>query len=168
MDTNDAVFAAELIATVTLPAVTAPTFVLNEVSTTGVELMNLGAATESAGLSLVRVTPAGAVSQVIAAQPVSAGGFQQVALSLNAGDRVLLIAADGATVLDSFTVKSTPRSRFPDGTGTWFRPTALTPGAANTRSLNAEMVINEMMFDPPSATFFPSGTTRAGQWIERA
>jgi len=165
-ETTDAVFAAELIATQTLPTARASSFVLNEISTGGVELMNLGGAAGTAGLTLVRVTANGNISTALAAQEVAARGFAQIALALNAGDRVLLYAADGATVLDSFEVKSTPRSRSPDGTGGWLKPVALTPGAANNVSLSTAVVISEIMFDPPSDAYFPAGTARAGKWIE--
>lgn len=165
-DTTDAVFAAELIATQTLPAEVASSFVLNEVSTSGVELINLGASASTAGLTVVRVTSGGVISSPVPPQNVPANGFAQMSLALSAGDRVLLLAADGVTVLDSFEVKSTPRSRSPDGTGDWLRPVALTPGAANQVVLNQSVVINEIMFDPSADAYFVTGTARAGQWIE--
>ncbi len=165
-DTQDAVFAAELIATEMLPSEPAPTFMLNEISSAGVELANLGADASTAGLTLVRVMSAGNVSVPILLESVPAGGFLQIPLTLNAGDRVLLVAGDGGTVLDSFEVKSTPRGRSPDGTGHWFQPVMLTPGAVNQVTLKDAIVINEIMFDPPSAVYFPTGSARAGKWIE--
>ncbi|MEO8351549.1 MAG: lamin tail domain-containing protein, partial [Chthoniobacteraceae bacterium] len=135
-------------------------------STAGVELINLGAEASTAGLSLIRVTPAGDVSGPVPMGIVPAGGFLQIPLALNAGDRLLLVAGDGATVLDSFEVKSTPRSRSPDGTGDWLRPVMLTPGAANQVALNDAIVINEIMFDPPADAYFAPGSARAGKWIE--
>ena len=165
-DTSDAVFAAELIATQTLPFEVVRSFVLNEVAISGVELINLGPAASTAGLALVRVTSSGVISTPVPPQDVPANGFAPVPLALSAGDRVLLLAADGVTVLDSFEVKSTPRSRSPDGTGAWLRPVALTPGAANQVVLNRSVVINEIMFDPPADAYFAAGTPRAGQWIE--
>ncbi len=128
--------------------------------------MNLGTASNSSGLTIVRVTATGAVASAVPAQSVAAGGFQQIALALNSGDRVLLLAPDGTTVLDSFEVKGTPRSRSPDGTGEWLRPVALTPGAANQVALSTAVVISEIMFDPPHAAYFPPATPRAGKWIE--
>ena len=165
-DITDAVFAAELIATQTLPTITARSFVFNEVSTGGVELMNLGAAATPSGLTVVRVTSTGSVSNVVASQNVEANGLFQIPLSLSAGDRVLLLAPDGLTVLDSFAVKSTPRGRSPDGTGRWFRPVSVTPGAVNSVMLQSDVVINEIMFDPPTDAYFAAGTARADQWIE--
>lgn len=166
VDTSDAVFAAELIATETLPTFAPSSFHLNEVSTAGVEIVNLGATASSAGLSIWRVTSAGVTSTAIPSQSLASGGFQQVTIGLASGDRVLLVAADGVSVLDSFEVKSTPRARFPDGTGEWMRPTALSAGVANTVSLHSEVVINEIMFDPPSDAYFAAGTPRAGRWVE--
>jgi hypothetical protein len=165
-DTTDAVFAAELVATEAAPVPPSTPFVFNEVSTGGVELMSLGAAASSAGLTVARVTASGIFSNPVPAENLATGGFQQVALALADGDRVVLYAADGVTVLDSFEVKASPRSRSPDGTGAWLRPVALTPGAANQVALSTAIVINEIMFDPPAAAFFPPGTPRAGKWIE--
>lgn len=166
VDTTDAVFASELIATETLPLATPSPFVLNEISTAGVEIANLGATSSSSGLSLRRITSAGLISIPIPAESVTAGSFQQVPISLNPGDRVLLVDADGATVLDSFEVKASPRARFPDGTGEWMRPTSLSAGAANAVTLHSEIVINEIMFDPPSDAYFTAGTLREGRWVE--
>ena len=165
-DTTDAVFAAQLIATETLPVPPPAAFVLNEVSTGGVEIMNLGAAASTAGLKVARVTSSGIVLNAVPAQSLAAGGFQQMSLSLASGDRVVLYAADGVTVLDSIDVKSTPRSRYPNGSGPWLRPVALTPGATNNVALSNSVAINEIMFDPPDGSYFASGTPRAGKWIE--
>jgi hypothetical protein len=165
-DTTDAVFAAQLIATETLPAIPSQQVVLNEVSTSGAELMNLGASTSTSGMLLARVTSSGVTTNPVPVQTLAAGGFLQVSLALANGDRLLLYASDGVTVLDSIDVKSTPRSRSPDGTGAWLRPTALTPGAANSVALNTAVVINEIMFHPPADSLFSAGTARAREWIE--
>jgi hypothetical protein len=165
-DTTDAIFSAELTAVETLPPGQSRGFVLNEVSTSGVELMNLGGASSTAGLTMVRVTAGGNVSTPLALGDVAPGNFAQLPLTLADGDRVVLYAADGTTILDSTAVKKSPRSRFPNGTGPWFRPVALTPGGANSVALNSSVAINELMFDPPTNTYFPAGTARAGKWIE--
>jgi len=165
-DTSDAVFAAELVSTETLPFVSATGFVLNEVSTGGVELMNLGASASTSGLTIARVTSLGIVSSAVPVQTLATGAFAQVALSLASGDHVVLLAADGVTVLDAIDVKNTPRSRYPDGSGAWLRPVAATPGAANNVVLNDAVAINEIMFDPPDSSYFAAGTPRAGKWIE--
>jgi hypothetical protein len=165
-DTTDAVFAAELNAAETIPAGQARGFVLNEVSTSGVELANLGGSASTTGLTVARVNGSGVVSNAVAIGDLAVGGFGQVPLALADGDRVVLFAADGQTILDSTEVKKTPRSRFPDGTGAWARPVALTPGTANQVTLTHAVAINEIMFDPPSASYFPAGTARAGKWVE--
>lgn len=165
-DTTDAVFAAELIATETLPNTSAAGLVLNELSTSGVEFTNLGPVMSTAGMTLVRVNGNNWVSTPLPVQSIASGGFLQMPLSLQAGERVILFAADGVTALDSFEVKSTPRSRFPDGTGDWLRPLSTTPGGPNAVSLETRVVINEIMFDPPTDAYFSAGTPRAGQWIE--
>ena len=165
-DTADAVFAAELIATETAPASAPSAIVFNEVSTGGVELMNLGASMSTAGLTVARVTASGLVSEAVPTQSLASGGLQQLTLALESGERLVLFAADGVTVLDSIDVKSTPRSRSPDGSGEWLRPASLTPGAPNNVALNTAVVINEIMFDPPADALFAAGAPRAGKWIE--
>jgi hypothetical protein len=165
-DTTDAVFAAELISTETLPNNVPTGFVLNEVSTTGVELINLGPSRSTAGMTLVRINAGGMVSTPVPVETVATGDFLQVSIDLAADERIVLFAADGVTALDSLEVQRSPSSRYPDGTGSWFHPVAVTPGAVNNVSLQTDVVINEIMFDPPNAAYFPAGTARAGQWIE--
>jgi hypothetical protein len=165
-DTTDAVFAAELISTETLPSTTPASLVLNEVSASGVEFMNLGPDMTTAGMTLARVTSGGIISTALPVQTLATGALLQISIGLAAGERLVLFAADGVTALDSFEVKNTPMCRYPDGTGAWLHPTALTPGALNNVSLQTAVVINEIMFDPPNAAYFAVGTPRAGQWIE--
>ncbi|HWB07269.1 MAG TPA: lamin tail domain-containing protein [Verrucomicrobiales bacterium] len=166
LDTTDAVFDLELIASETVP-VTAPSpLVLNEVTLTGAEIMNNGgASTALNGMILRVVTSAGSTDQPLPAQPLGAGAFLNLPLALTDGSRLVLLAADG-TVLDSAEVRLNPRVRYPDGTGPWMRPSASTPGAANAVALHSEIVINEIMYDHPSATVLEPSAPRAGQWIE--
>jgi hypothetical protein len=166
-DTTDAVFAARLTATENQPVPAAPALRLNEVSLTGVELMNTGvSAIDLTGASLRIVSSLGTEAQPLPGQSLGANGFLAVPLPLEDGSRVVLLAADGLTILDSAVVKLNPRGRFPDGSGPWLRPAAETSGAANSVTLRSEIVINEIMYDHPTATLLAPGSPQAGQWIE--
>ncbi len=166
LDTTDAAFAAELLAIETLPAGSAMTVALNELSTSGAEICNTGSsALDVTGCSLQQVTPAGTAVHPLTGT-VPAGGFLNTPLTAAAGDRIVLFAPDGLTILDSYDVKNTLRGRFPDGTGAWMRPAAATPGSANAVTLQDAVVINEIMYDHPSSTLFAPGTPQPGQWIE--
>jgi hypothetical protein len=167
LDTSDAAFAAELQAIETLPAAAAAALVLNEVSAGSVEVTNTGGSPLNlAGFSLKQVTPLGTSSLPLASVSLPPGGFLTSPVAAAPGDRFVLLAPDGLTVLDSFDVKNTLRGRYPDGTGGWMRPPAATPNAANTVTLHHEIVINEIMYDHPSATLLPPGAPQPGQWIE--
>jgi len=167
LDTTDAVFDLELVATETIPAGSPPALVLNEVSLTGVEIRNnSSAAIDLTGGSLRRVTSTGTSSIPLPDQSLAAGGVLTLPLALTDGDRIILLGPDGVSVLDSFEVKDTPRSRYPDGTGNWMRPSAETPNAVNTVTLHNEIVINEIMYDHPSATLLAPAAPQPGQWIE--
>ncbi len=167
LDTTDAFFDMELIATESVP-VTAPSpVVLNEISTSGVEVMNTGNTGAALnGLTLRVVKGSTTTSQTLPAQTLAAGGFLNLNVPLEDGSRVLLLAADGLTVLDSAEVKANPRVRYPDGTGPWLRPSGATPGAANTVTAHTGIVINEIMFDLPDPAVLPPSAPRPGQWIE--
>jgi hypothetical protein len=166
LDTTDAAFAAELITVETLPATSAMPLALNELSPTAAEICNTGGVPlEVTGCSLKQIMPAGSVVIPLSGT-VPPAGFLNTSLTAAPGDRIVLFAPDGLTILDSFDVKNTPRGRFPDGTGAWLRPTAATPGSANAVTLQDSIVINEIMYDHPSSTLFPPGTPLPGQWIE--
>jgi hypothetical protein len=72
-------------------------------------------------------------------------GFEPVS-----GDKLYLLTPAGDKVLDAVVVKQTPRARSPEATGPWLRPTALTPGGANAFTFHNELVINEILYHPPS------------------
>ncbi len=164
-DTTDAVFAAKLTAQESAPVPIGPPLVLNEVSLAGVEIMNTGgSAVDLSGATLREVTSTGTVVHPLPAQSLAAGGWLSLPVSLTDGARLVLLAADGVTVLDSVVVKLNARARHPDGTGPWLRPSADTPGVANVFALHGEIVINEIMFAPPSP---PLSVAAVGsQWIE--
>ena len=97
--------------------------VLNEISIDGIELMNTGlAGLDLTGCALRRVTPDGSTDTPLPAQTLPPAGFLTLPLNSNPGDRIVLLAGDGVSVLDSFDVKFTPRGRNPDGSGAWWRP----------------------------------------------
>ncbi|HEX2749657.1 MAG TPA: LamG-like jellyroll fold domain-containing protein, partial [Verrucomicrobiales bacterium] len=167
LDTTDAAFDLEVIATETVP-ITAPSpVVLNEVSLSGLELMNTGGASVSlSGMTIRIITASGTLNQPLPPQSLAAGGFVNFPLTFEDGSRLILLAADGTTMLDSAEVKLNPRARYPDGTGPWLRPSAGTPGAANAVTLKTAIVINEIMFDLPSPTVLAPAAPKPGQWIE--
>ncbi|HSA00357.1 MAG TPA: lamin tail domain-containing protein, partial [Candidatus Paceibacterota bacterium] len=66
------------------------------------------------------------------------------------GDRLFLYAPGRASLIDAIVAQREPRGRWPDGTGTWQRPASLTPGASNHVVLHQDVVINEIMYHPPS------------------
>jgi len=80
-----------------------------------------------------------------------------------AGDRVVLEGPDGRS-LDGVVVGAAPRARSLNGRGPWVRPERATPGTSNALRLRSEIVISEIMYDPPSPPV-PANSTR-GQWIE--
>ena len=67
------------------------------------------------------------------------------------GDRLVLFMPGRSNVVDAVVAKREPRGRYPDGTGTWWFPTAPTPGASNHFVFNDALVINEIMHDSPPA-----------------
>jgi hypothetical protein len=166
-DTTDAVFAAELKTSETPSPLAEASLVLNEVSTESVELINTtGAPLDLAGFRIIRTRAGTSAALPLPSEVLAGGALRSFTFPSIAGDRLLLVAPDDSTIMDSIDVKATPRARSPDGTGAWLVPSAETPNAANTVALHDEIVINEIMFDHPSSALFPPGSPRAGQWIE--
>ncbi len=172
-DTTDAVFGLALDVIESLPALAPPALAFNEITAGSagplLELTNPGASPAALGGCVIARLSAGTRTDfVVPAQSLAAGGFAAfdaaaLGFSLIDGDRVVLFSASGAP-LDGFVVRDTPRGRYPDGTGAWLRPSAASPGAANVFVLHGEIVINEIMFAPPSP---PLSVAAVGsQWIE--
>lgn len=169
-DTTDAVFGLAL-DTVTTPEPV--TLVFNELAPAGsgtvLELANPGrTALALGGCKITRLTTAGTTqNRTLAAQTLPAGGVISFTAGtlfpLADGDKLVLFSATGEP-LDGIEVKATPRGRFPDGSGDWFRTAATTFGAANAVPLHDEIVIHEIMFHPPAPPLSPAVT--GGQWIE--
>ena len=80
------------------------------------------------------------------------------------GDRVFLRSADGH-LLDAVLADDTLRGRYPDGTGQWFYPAAATWGAPNVFAICQDIVINEIMFNPPG-DLTPNDATDDVEFIE--
>src|SRR5207249_976975 len=79
----------------------------------------------------------------------------------DSGDRLVLYAPGRLSVADAVVAKKDPRGRSPDGTGAWWFPNQLTPGASNSFVFHDELVINEIMFHhrelpPAPPTFSPT------------
>jgi hypothetical protein len=77
----------------------------------------------------------------------------------------LFLTAPGGAVADAQVIKNNPQAR--DNSGTWLRPNASTPGAANTFTLNTNaVVVNEIMYHH-HATYLPTGSTpNDEEWVE--
>lgn len=78
------------------------------------------------------------------------------------GDRFFLYTPARNSVIDALTVHNQTQARFPDGTGQWLHPSASTPGASNEFSFHDEIVINEVMYHPPTASDESADTS----WLE--
>ncbi len=79
----------------------------------------------------------------------------QLGFALSAeGESVYLISSDNVRVIDALRFgdqeNGTPFGRYPDGAPGFHRLTSPTLAAANTRPLASDVVINEIMYHPPS------------------
>lgn len=173
-DQEDAVFTMELSTLETQAATGTPSLVLNEFAGAGagfgVELMNSGTTPlELAGMILSRLDRQGRRFDFeLPAESLPGGAFLVLdAATLgwfaSVGDRIILTSASGRA-LDAGVVKSTPRARYPDGSGPWLHPDGYTPGSPNAVTLHRGIVINEIMYHPPSPPL-PADAV-PGQWIE--
>jgi hypothetical protein len=80
------------------------------------------------------------------------------------GDRLFLRNSVGIAVLDAVVVKNAPQARL--ASGAWQTPSAATPGTTNTFSINADVVINEILYHH-IPTFLPTGSTAdPEEWVE--
>ena len=142
-----------------------PPLVLNEVGMDWIELMNVGDAPANA--AGCRVSVLGSPDLILEEQIIVPGGWAVIPFTPPpAAQAVLLFAPDGETLLDAARLEERTRARFPDGNGRWLYATSDTPGAANHVTLREEIVINEIMFDPPDPALLASDAPQPGQWIE--
>jgi len=91
---------------------------------------------------------------------IAGGGFavfysEIMGISLPAkGGCVCLSSSDGMRVLDAFAfegeTRQVSRGRYPDGGERWWAMVKPTPGEANEVSVEENVVINEIMYHPPS------------------
>jgi hypothetical protein len=166
-DTKDAVFAAALEVSESLPVPVLPPLVLNEVSPGQVEVMNAGTtAADTAGFIVRMVSGDVTADAPLPAQLLGGGAMLSIPITVPDGARLVLMGPDGMTVLDSFRAAGTVRGRFPDGIGPWLRLAAESPGQPNAVTLNRQVVISEIMYAPPAAALVPENTVMAGAWIE--
>jgi hypothetical protein len=85
------------------------------------------------------------------------------------GDKLILSASNSVVIYDGVVLKKNARARYPDGTGNWLTPSALTPGANNSFSFRSEIVINEIMYHHKGLPAGPNGfppKENAEAWIE--
>lgn len=155
-------FGAALELTTTNMLVPPPvTLAFNEVAsgTNGdfwIELLNHGAhPLDLSGCRLVHRGPAANHNFMLPPETLAAGAFLQLpagalGFSATTGDRLFLYGPEAASVIDAVVVKDVPRGRWPDGTGDWWFPTALTPGASNHFEFSRDVVINEIMYHAPT------------------
>jgi hypothetical protein len=61
-------------------------------------------------------------------------------------DKLFLFSPDRTSVLAAVRLEDGLRGRYPDGSGEWLYPDRSTPGAPNSFSFHAEVVINEIMY----------------------
>jgi hypothetical protein len=72
------------------------------------------------------------------------------------GETIYLVNADNSRVLDCVRFEGQANGwswgRIPDGTSDWRECSARTPGTTNSPALRRDIVINEIMYHPPSGT----------------
>ncbi|WP_206426156.1 lamin tail domain-containing protein [Nakamurella antarctica] len=134
-----------------------PTIVINEIESNGgvpgdwVELFNSGAtAVDISGFGLLDSDDTHTQSLIPTGTTVAPGGYYVVeeaslGFGLGGADSVRLFAADGTTLIDSYSWTahaSTTYGRCPNGTGNFAVTTAATKGAANDCSIPIK--INEI------------------------
>jgi hypothetical protein len=169
----DAFFTATLdLVEIPPPPIVEPAVSFNEIApaTAGtffIELRN----TTGAPLSLngYSVVSSGGGSYSFGAATIPVGGLlalDQTALGFRPpdGDKLFLVAPAGGGVVDAVVIKNNPQAR--DASGRWLAPSASTPGATNTFTINSDVVINEIMYHH-HATYLPTGTVDSPEeWIE--
>jgi len=173
--TNDFLFGAVLSLSITnraLPRV--PTVAFNELSsvtnqTFWAELINTGSRSVSLSNYIFKRFGDPDREYVIPAQTLAPGGRTlitraELGFGADPGDRLVLYTPDRTAVADALVAKRYPQARWPDGTGPWLHPDAVTPGASNSVALTHDIVINEIMYHPRD----PQGpaTNSPEQWIE--
>ena len=181
---NDAgmVFGAGLMATVTpagAEALATDNLMINEISAAGaapfqIELRNRGAGALDVGGYVIKRTGTSPDAQfTLPAQTLAAGAFlvlsqETLGFAALAGDKLFLLRPGSTAVADAVEVHERPRARSANGTGEFLTPNAATFGAANTFTVHAEIVFNEIMFHAPPTLESPGTpySRSAEQWVE--
>lgn len=85
---------------------------------------------------------------------------ETLGFGVDSGDTFFLYTPDQSSVIDAFVASGKNQARYPDGTGQWLTPSEPTPGESNKFSFHNEIVINEIMYNPPADQY------ANGIWIE--
>jgi hypothetical protein len=132
-----------------------------------IELINRGSTTiNPKGCLLVRQRSGSDLQQyAIPVQTLAAGETilltkSTLGFGLDKGDTFFLYNDSRDTVLDALTTPGHALARSPDGAGKWYVPAVSSPGGSNQVTLRNEIVINEIMYNPPT------GQDAKGTWIE--
>ena len=143
------------------------TLALNEISSATNaefwgELINYGSTDlELGGCVLVRLGATTNREFVFPSYVLTPGALVQVSraalgFAADPGDRLFLYGPWRTNLLDAVVATAASRGRWPDGTGHWWYPTTLTPGASNAFTFRKEIVINEIMYSPPGLPPLPA------------
>ena len=168
---SDIVWGASLDSQEVIPPPVPPSLRISEIAgasagTWRIEIQNMGNSSVNIG-GLVLTASGLAGGYTIPAQTLDAGGFlvlDQTTLGFRPllDDRVFLMTAGSAALIDTATVKTTTRAR--DGLGRMLSPTADSFGGANSFALNSDVVISEVMYHaPPNSA---PVTDNPEEWIE--
>lgn len=173
--TNDAMFGAELTVIFSnSPLQKIPALAFNEMpdvtnATFWAEIINYGNVTVAMTNYMFKRFGLPDQEYVIPPTNLAPGAFlvitrDQLGWGADPGDQIVLYTPGKSNVVDAMVAKRYDRARWPDGTGPWRHPSALTQGASNSVSLTRDVVINEIMYRPRD----PQGpaTNSPEQWIE--
>jgi hypothetical protein len=171
-DTNDVVFALEVVSAETLPELENPRIVFNELASSTnadfwLEMINAGQGSVNLdGWIIARLGGATNREYVLPAQLLAPGQLLQVTkaemgFGADSGDQLILYGPGRSNVFDAVVAKKEPRGRWPDGSGAWWFPQEATPGTSNIFVFRDELVINEIMYHarellPEAATYSPT------------
>jgi hypothetical protein len=169
---DSALFAASLQAVETpVDPDAPPSLLLNEIAGSGdasffIELKNpTAASTPTSGFSLEVI---GSQSGIFAlpSSTVPAGGvlhFTDLQLGFRPDfDDKIILRAPGGSLADVRAVDEVLRGASDEWRGQWLFPDAATPGTANSISLQQDIVINELCYNPPDVSL----ASEDKQWLE--
>lgn len=134
-----------------------------------VELANRGTtALDLKGYSLLSST---GTEYVLPAQTLDPGALltideKTLGFGATAGDKLFLVTPDRQTVLDGVAILAQPRGR-PDDSLAFLYPDATTPGQPNVFVKHDEIVIHEIMYNPPPEKAPDGSRVKGGlEWVE--